>query len=553
MKKTKSVLKEIIQRVDELNNFADSMSAKDALAAQKAAQEAFDLSTKYEYREGKINSLFYLGESQYRRGNFFDAVTNLQLALGLTNPAKDIVLRSKIWNILGNTHLNLHVYDLAFHYYQLSIDAAQAKNRLESVAMLNNNIGEIYRELGDYTNALKSYESSLEISESLGFERVKMYVTVNMGVTNYQLKQYEISRKELETSLRMSLERSDFVIEGFASRYLGLLHQEIKNFSLAQEYFEKCVEVYKKSNETISQAEIFKDLGKLYYIQKEYKLAIDYLDKAYLLTNSLQAYQLLIEIVDLYTDVYESVKDYKMYQKFNRLRYEVREKRAEQEKAQRLKSINIQLRASKAIKESENFQILNKELQEKTKSLEKMTKELKRMNKELKALSNIDGLTEIANRKRLDSYLAEIFSKAVKNRKNLAVLVIDVDSFKEFNDYYGHLVGDEALKTLARILKGLVEDEEGIAARFGGDEFVIALYDSTLEKANNIAEKIQQNLSLARIENKNSTASKYLTVSIGIISTKPLSFKDKEKYIELADKALYIAKDNGKNRIEIIS
>ncbi len=552
MKKTDSVLKEIIKKVNELNDFADSMSAKDALAAQEAAQEAFDLSIKYEYREGKIHSLFYLGESQYRRGNFFDAVTNLQLALGLTNPIKDIILRSKIWNILGNTHLSLHVFDLAFHYYQLAIDAAQTTNRLESVAMLNNNVGEIYRELGDYHNALKSYESSIQICESNNFERVRMYVTVNMGVTNYQLKQYDVARKELETSLKMSFERSDYVIEGFASRYLGLLLQDLGDYVLAKDYFKKCIEVYNRTNETVSQAEILKDLGKLHFIQKEYNLAIEYLDKAYALTNSLQAYQLLIEIVDLYTDVYESTKDNTMAHKFNRLRYVVREKRTEQEKAQRLKSINIQLRASKAIKESENFQILNKELQEKTRSLEKMTKELKRMNKELKALSNIDGLTEIANRKRLDSYLLEIFTKAVKYQKGVAILVIDIDSFKEFNDYYGHLIGDEALKTLARILKSLVEDEEGLSARFGGDEFVIALYDATLEKATDIAEKIQQNLSLARIENKNSLVSKYLTVSIGIIATKPLSVKDKTKYIDLADKALYLAKDKGKNRIEMI-
>lgn len=552
MEKTKTNIDLIIKKVDELNDFANSMQAQDALAAKEAAQEALELATKYEYREGKIYSLFYLGESQYRRGNFFDAVNNLQIALSLTNPIKDIVVRSQVWNILGNTHLTLKVYDLAFHYYQLALDAAEAANRLESVAMLYNNIGEIYRELGDYTNALKAYESSMKICEKEDFSRVKMYVTVNMGVTNYQLSKYDIAKEELDLSLSMGREKSDFVIEGFASRYLGLLHQDIQDFDKAKDYLEKCIDVYKKTNEPIFQAEIYKDLGKLYFLQNKYQNALDCLDKAYELTKPLQAYQLVTEIVDLYSFVYESIHDYTMAHKYNKLRFEVREKRVEQEKAQRLISINIQLRASKAIKESENFQILNKELEEKTKSLEKMTKELRRMNKELKALGNIDGLTKLSNRKKLDTYLNEIFSKAIKQHKEIAILVIDVDSFKEYNDYYGHLTGDDALKTLANILKQAIEDEEGIAARFGGDEFVLVLYDINLEKAKEIGEKIQEALSDVKIENENSIVNKFLTVSVGITCSVPRLSKDKAKFIDLADKALYLAKDKGKNRIELI-
>jgi len=535
--------------IEELIELASSTSHNDALATEIAAKKALELSEEYDYKRGKIYALFYLGESLYRQGKLFDAINHMQIALNITDPNKDIIPRSMIWTVLGNVHLYLKVYDLAFYYYNLAIDACEEGKRIEALAMLYNNVGEIYRELGDFEKALRSYESCKNICIENNFERVLMYATANIGVTYYEINDFDKALKNLLESYNKSKITNNFIIEYFASRYLGLTYEKLNDLAKTEQFFKESLAVCDKSNEAVSKAEILKDFGSFYLKSGRTEEALLNLNQAYEIAKELQAYQLIIEIVDLFQVVYEEVGDYNKAYEYNKMRFEVREKRELQEKEQRLRSINIQISVRNVIKENESIRILNKKLKDKTKSLAKATKELKRINKELQALNGIDGLTEIANRKKLDNYCNEVIKLNSKRNGKVTMMAIDIDGFKEYNDYYGHLIGDEALKELARILKDSIINIEGLAARYGGDEFVLVLPKSDLTTAQKIAQKIQLDLSDRRIVHEKSPISKYLTVSIGIAEIEAILDIEFKTIMNLADKALYKAKQTGKNKI----
>jgi len=186
---------------------------------------------------------------------------------------------------------------------------------------------------------------------------------------------------------------------------------------------------------------------------------------------------------------------------------------------------------------------------ERTSELEKRGVELHRMNDELTRLSYFDPLTDLANRRRLLEQLKSAWEAAHSKGESLAFILLDVDDFKAINDHYGHLVGDDYLRRIAKIIETSLGDLECTAGRYGGEEFGVVLPDSDAEKAAVIAEKIRLAIEIEKIPHVGS-ARGMITVSLGIAAVKPHAGKNTEFLIAAADAALYLAKQNGKNRVE---
>ncbi|MCQ1528971.1 GGDEF domain-containing protein [Lutispora saccharofermentans] len=164
-------------------------------------------------------------------------------------------------------------------------------------------------------------------------------------------------------------------------------------------------------------------------------------------------------------------------------------------------------------------------------------------------LSSIDDLTSIFNRRKFREIVEGSWENAIENNQELSMVFIDIDYFKEFNDNYGHLKGDELLKKLARLFKTKAEQYKGFAGRFGGDEFVILLPDANIIKAKKAGEDILKTVEELRIPHDYSAVSKYQTVSIGVTSTIPTKDAMPEILFSHADIALYQAKRYGRNRV----
>jgi diguanylate cyclase (GGDEF)-like protein len=170
-------------------------------------------------------------------------------------------------------------------------------------------------------------------------------------------------------------------------------------------------------------------------------------------------------------------------------------------------------------------------------------------NKTLETLAFEDGLTGLANRRRLDNWLANTFEQAVAQRTSLAVVLIDVDYFKLYNDSYGHLIGDRALTEVSRVMRALARRDTDLAARYGGEEIAVILSGVTAEQALAIAEKGRRSVEELAIEHQQSPY-QHVTVSIGVAAgTVGSDFMRAEEMVAAADQALYEAKHQGRNKV----
>jgi diguanylate cyclase (GGDEF)-like protein len=171
------------------------------------------------------------------------------------------------------------------------------------------------------------------------------------------------------------------------------------------------------------------------------------------------------------------------------------------------------------------------------------------LQKELEALSFKDGLTGVANRRMFDSVMEAEWINARRNTQPLSLIMLDIDYFKQYNDCYGHIQGDDCLKKVAQSLNTAGKRSSDFFARFGGEEFVLVLPETDAESAVKVAERCRKMIFKAQIPHEKSEISQLLTISIGVGTIVPTQADEPIRFIEEVDKRLYRAKQKGRNCI----
>lgn len=183
--------------------------------------------------------------------------------------------------------------------------------------------------------------------------------------------------------------------------------------------------------------------------------------------------------------------------------------------------------------------------------LEHAQQQLLLVNKELQSQANLDSLTNIANRRCFDQTLLSEIQRATRSQQPLSLIICDIDYFKLYNDNHGHRQGDHALKQVAHALHSLCKRQGDLAARYGGEEFAIVLPSIDKTHCLKFAKLLQQQISQLKIPHPNSNVADYLTISIGCYSCKPDQNTTADMMILAADSALYMAKNSGRNQIQV--
>jgi diguanylate cyclase (GGDEF)-like protein/PAS domain S-box-containing protein len=171
------------------------------------------------------------------------------------------------------------------------------------------------------------------------------------------------------------------------------------------------------------------------------------------------------------------------------------------------------------------------------------------LQKELEDLSFKDGLTGVANRRMFDSILEVEWANAKRNQQPLSLILLDIDYFKQYNDAYGHIQGDDCLKRVAKTLSSSATRSKDFIARFGGEEFVLVLPETDEKAAKKVAERCRKLIFKEQIPHESSLVSHVLTISIGVASIIPGHEDEALRFVEEVDRRLYMAKENGRNRI----
>lgn len=166
-------------------------------------------------------------------------------------------------------------------------------------------------------------------------------------------------------------------------------------------------------------------------------------------------------------------------------------------------------------------------------------------------LADHDALTGTKNRRVLDEHLARLWHQAVRDERRLAILLIDVDYFKAYNDRYGHQAGDIALQRLAHTVQAQLHRPLDLLARYGGEEFAALLYDVAASEAVEIAERIRMAVAALQLPHHEAGEASFVTVSIGVAAVQPVAERAPLGALQLADEALYTAKIRGRNNVHL--
>lgn len=202
-----------------------------------------------------------------------------------------------------------------------------------------------------------------------------------------------------------------------------------------------------------------------------------------------------------------------------------------------------------AVKLGDGFAITVRDITER----KQIELKLQEVNEELERLANLDGLTQIANRRLFDAVLAKEWKRCAREQFPLSLILIDIDYFKDYNDYYGHQMGDTCLIQVAQTIEQVIRRPMDLVARYGGEEFGVILPNTDLEGAIQVAEMIRQAIKQLNIFHAASKISDYLTLSLGIASQIPSPKTLPDELITQADRALYRAKNQGRNRLVVQS
>jgi two-component system, chemotaxis family, response regulator WspR len=182
-------------------------------------------------------------------------------------------------------------------------------------------------------------------------------------------------------------------------------------------------------------------------------------------------------------------------------------------------------------------------------ALAESQRKLLETNRELERLTNVDGLTGLSNRRYFDDVSGPQWKLALRDQTPIAILMVDVDSFKKYNDHYGHLAGDEVLKSVGAAMRQAFQRPMDVAARFGGEEFVVLLPETPFDSLAALGERVRANIEGLNIPHAASAVYNRVTISVGAAATVPQAADTLLALIETADQALYEAKNTGKNRV----
>lgn len=490
--------------------------------------EALELAKEINYEEIE-EVYFYLGRSYWSNDKFIESINAKLEALNIVDSKN---LEEKIALIstdLGIDYLYSGNYEEALVYLSRvlssNLEDEYEDAKIKSYSLMN--ICEAYIKLEEFDKAKDSFEKLEEeiLKQKNGAYKEdcityiygnKADLQIQLGNINEAIKLLDTAKKRYEKSDKFSFYDFDVkLLEEYGDAYY-----ELGNYSLALKYHKEAEDIVKTRGLTYLEEDYNNKIYLDYKGLGDYENTIKYLEK----NNELKS--------NLFDDKDKEYSQYIHNQFENKKNLE---KISELEQiGKRYKIFFTILGLGAIIISFFSFHIYKK------------NKEINRLNKLFKNLSVTDPLTNTANRRALDEFLAGNWALYKETRMPISFMMIDIDFFKLYNDNYGHLKGDEVLKLVASSINVSCENGDFVA-RYGGEEFIVIMLNTDKKEATKNANNIMQNIYHLNIKHEFSPVSDRLTLSMGITTAHIGTTKDYEYYIKKADEALYKAKQYGRN------
>ncbi|MGN0506595.1 MAG: diguanylate cyclase domain-containing protein [Lachnospiraceae bacterium] len=484
---------------------------------------------------------YYQLEAYFRFGKLDEAMLKSSIrALQLTRKNNLYELECRCYNMLGIFLLNQGDVVAAMEYYQMGMNIALKHHYSGLIRILTNNLGDLYLQMKDYPKALyylkKCYQQSVELMEKQKKNGKMLLHVSNLNVSILNISEVYYRLGDYAESLHYIKMLQPEEAEGRNSFYFGSVSAV---YALNYGHMGRMEDAWGYIKQVVAAAE--EGAGKLESV-KDYlnvsSMLLDYGEVEYAgrLLTAVRKIAEELSLVNVWCDYYEVLIRYRKQCKDTELLLKTYEEYFEYKKQwERL----VEQQRLQAIR---NRQALD--------YAEKRQSRMEERNKQLKRMSEHDALTGLYNRYALNVECEKWYHEAKAKQTTLGMIVLDVDYFKQFNDTYGHLEGDNCLKCVSDVLREAV-GSDGMIVRYGGDEFFVLLRGKTEEEVLELAENINICMRKRKYQHRASLVSDYVTLSQGIVNAVPEEIQTIPDFIHLADNALYKAKEARRGSIGV--
>jgi len=534
------------EKIDVLTELAWEIRFSRPDQAYSLCNEAASLSQSGEfasqpYLQGLAASLVGQAFVDTYAGRLETAVSKCLQAVALLGEPRSYI-GVRIWFTLGWTSFFIGDYPTALENGLKALELTRSIGDRLHEAWALDAVASFHCITGDFEMGIPLHAEAVKIFRSLQDVLGEMRALNNLAVGLLGMKEYDRAHIEGLRSFRIAKElevEADFCNNACT---LADILVEMGRLEEAEAYLKEALSSYNYES-NIVRVSLLERVGNLRRMKDDLPGAETYFLQALELASDLDQRAEQAVCHQSLSDVYEKQGKYKdaleNHKKYQALHNFIQGEQA----AKRLAVLKITYQVESARHEAEIYRL-------KAMELEKKVDEQKVIQNVLELQSLIDPLTGLHNRRYFDDRFVSEYSRHSRSGAELSLLILDVDHFKAFNDTYGHVRGDECLRQVAKVIKEAMARPADVAVRYGGEEFVCLLPETDSGGALTVAEHIRWNVMELAIPHSVSSVSRYVTISIGVATTHCVKHGSPVDLIARADAQLYVAKSQGRNRVE---
>lgn len=526
--------------------------------AANCAREAFSLCEEASDQDGAASSLNMLGNVQVARGEYAEALGAYEHSLRLREVASDRRAEAATLSNIGTIYEKLGDYSKSLEYCHRSLAVSEEIGDQDRTATALANIGVVHQLLGDWVSAMEAFERGAEVFERLGDRKHQAKCLNNLGVVCRDRQDYPRALQHYEKAHEAATAMQDPETIALTLGNMGDTYRLLGAYEEAERLLLQSLDVGQRAGNATVEMNAEMSIGITRCDAHDPHGALVHLHAALAIAHRTGYRQWVRNAHEALATAYEATGDLSRalehWKAFHHEKTALLEAQAE-EAAQALR---LRLELGKVRHDGEMHRLRHVELARANQELEAASERLRRSDQEKSALveqlreksalleqeTREDALTGLSNRRHLEQMLDHEFRRARRFGHPLALIMIDVDRFKDINDRHSHVAGDAVLRHVGAVIRSACRTVDA-AARYGGDEFVVVLPETRVGDALLIGERIR--LEVESLASAEFSAALRPTVSVGVAddvgSTSP------SELLGAVDRALYAAKERGRNRV----
>lgn len=491
------------------------------------------------YYEGIVDSLRNLAFLNLDRGNFHQALDQLLRALSMLENAPPSPTRVWLLCNTGWAYFYLGHYTQALTYFLNGLELARQLEHRPLEAQTLSLISALYNESGDPHHAHAILQQSIQRFQDVGWKDREAIALSHLAFVYLKAGDYSSALASSLKGLQIAQEHTLCSCQILNMNTIGRVYQAMGRHLEAVTYLQVALAAARSDNYRFRELCSLLELGKSFHGQGDYLQSLDYLQQGLALAEELDTPLRQSECHEWLSSVYEQLGHWQdalfHYKQFHTIKQSL----MNAEVSKRLADLKVMHDIEAAKKDAEIYRLQLLHLQQEV-------DEHRRIQAALEHLATADPLTGLANRRHFLVRSEREFARVHQDRQPVSVLMFDIDHFKKINDTYGHFAGDQVLVTVTRLLHGHLRPSD-IPSRYGGDEFVILLPETSTSTARQIAERLRDAIESFPIAYEGHTIA--VTISLGVVTMSHADHRTLDDLLRLADQALYAAKQAGRNQI----